>query len=151
MSYTRYGEGNGNTLQYSCLENLTDRGAWWATVHGVAKSWTGLEWLSTHMQTEQNLGPHLIPDKMFCSKRIIDLTENRKSIQLLGENTRENLWLWVEFIRYNSKTWPIKEKNGNGTSLKLKTSVFQKVIKKSQNIDWEKVFVDQIHLITPAL
>ena len=33
------GEGNGNPLQYSCLGNLMDRGAWRATVHGVAKSW----------------------------------------------------------------------------------------------------------------
>ena len=32
------GEGNGNPLQYSCLDNLMDRGDWWATVHGVAKS-----------------------------------------------------------------------------------------------------------------
>ena len=32
------GEENGNPLQYSCLENSMDRGAWWATVHGVAKS-----------------------------------------------------------------------------------------------------------------
>ena len=32
------GEGNGNPLQYPCLENFMDRGAWWATVHGVAKS-----------------------------------------------------------------------------------------------------------------
>ena len=32
------GEGNGNPLQYSCLENPMDGGAWWATVHGVAKS-----------------------------------------------------------------------------------------------------------------
>ena len=31
------GEGNGNPLQYSCLENATDRGAWWATVHGGLK------------------------------------------------------------------------------------------------------------------
>ena len=31
------GEGNGNPLQYSCLRNLIDRGAWWATVHGVTK------------------------------------------------------------------------------------------------------------------
>ena len=31
------GGGNGNPLQYSCLENPTDRGAWWATVHGIAK------------------------------------------------------------------------------------------------------------------
>ena len=36
------GEGNGNLLQYSSLGNPTDRGAWWATVHGVAKSWTQL-------------------------------------------------------------------------------------------------------------
>ena len=34
------GEGNGNPLQYSCLESPMDRGAWWATVHRVAKSWT---------------------------------------------------------------------------------------------------------------
>jgi len=34
------GEGSGNPLQYSCLGNPMDRGAWWATVHGIAKSWT---------------------------------------------------------------------------------------------------------------
>ena len=33
-------EGNGNPLQYSCLENYMDRRAWWATVYGIAKSWT---------------------------------------------------------------------------------------------------------------
>ena len=37
-----FGEGNGNPLQYSCLENLTDGGAWQAIIHGVTKSWTGL-------------------------------------------------------------------------------------------------------------
>ena len=37
------GEGNDNSLQYSCLENSMDRGAWWAAVHGVTKRWT---WLS---------------------------------------------------------------------------------------------------------
>ena len=34
------GEGNGYSLQYSCLENPKDRGAWWATIHGFGKSWT---------------------------------------------------------------------------------------------------------------
>ena len=34
------GEGNDNPLQYSCLENPIDRGAWWAIFHGVPKSWT---------------------------------------------------------------------------------------------------------------
>ena len=36
------GEGNGNPLEYSCLENSMDRGAWWATVHGVTESQTQL-------------------------------------------------------------------------------------------------------------
>ena len=42
------GEGNGNPLQYSCLENPVDREACWATVHRVAKTWTQLKQLSTH-------------------------------------------------------------------------------------------------------
>ena len=42
------GGGHGNSLQDSCLENPTDRGAWRATVHRVAKSWTQLKRLSTH-------------------------------------------------------------------------------------------------------
>ena len=37
-----FGEGNGTPLQYSCLENPMDGGAWWAAVHGVTKSWTQL-------------------------------------------------------------------------------------------------------------
>ena len=37
------GEGNGNPLQCSCLENPRDRGAWWAAVYGVAQSWTRLK------------------------------------------------------------------------------------------------------------
>ena len=42
------GGGNGYPFQYSCLENPVERGAWWATVHRVAKSWTRLNRLSTH-------------------------------------------------------------------------------------------------------
>ena len=41
------GEGNGNPLQFSCLKNPRDRGAWWATVHGVAQSRTRLKRLSS--------------------------------------------------------------------------------------------------------
>ena len=44
--------GNGHPLQYSCLENPMDRGAWRATVHRVTKSWTWLKQLSTHMGEE---------------------------------------------------------------------------------------------------
>ena len=42
------GGGHGNPLQYSCVENPMDRGAWQATLHRVAKSWTGLKQLSMH-------------------------------------------------------------------------------------------------------
>ena len=42
------GTGNGNPLQYSCLENFMDRGAWQTIVHGVAKSWTQLSDYSQH-------------------------------------------------------------------------------------------------------
>ena len=45
--YSIDGEGNGNPLQYSCLENPVDRGAWWAAVHGVTQSWTRLKRLSS--------------------------------------------------------------------------------------------------------
>ena len=40
-------EGNGNPLQYSCLENLRDRGAWWAAIYGLAQSWIRLKQLSS--------------------------------------------------------------------------------------------------------
>ena len=40
--------GHSNPLQNSCLENPMGRGAWWATIHGVAKSWTWPEWFGTH-------------------------------------------------------------------------------------------------------
>ena len=45
------GGGHGNPLQYSCLENSIDRGAWKATAHRVTKSQTWLKWLNTHTQT----------------------------------------------------------------------------------------------------
>ena len=47
FSLSCIGEGNGNPLQYSCLENPRDRGAWWAAVYGVAQSRTQLTWLSS--------------------------------------------------------------------------------------------------------
>ena len=54
------GVRNGNPLQYSCLENLIDRAAWRATVHGVAKSWTWLKQLSrqTQVQADMLVEPH---------------------------------------------------------------------------------------------
>ena len=49
FSLSHIGEGNGNPLQCSCLENPRDRGAWWADIYGVAQSWTRLKWLSSSL------------------------------------------------------------------------------------------------------
>ena len=50
-----FGEGNGNPLQYSCLENSMDGGAWWATVHGVTKSRTRLSDFTTRSSLAMTL------------------------------------------------------------------------------------------------
>ena len=47
FSLSCVGEGNGNPLQHSCLENPRDEGAWWAAVYGVSQSQTQLKWLSS--------------------------------------------------------------------------------------------------------
>ena len=57
------GEGNGNPLQYSCLENPMDGGAWWATVHGVAKSQTRLSDFTHSLCSIDRFPLHLVlPD-----------------------------------------------------------------------------------------
>ena len=70
------GEGRGNPLQYSCLENHMDRWAWQPTVHRVTKSWTQLKWLSTLVICVSSLEKclfnsfaHLIKKKMFFNWR----------------------------------------------------------------------------------
>ena len=62
-------EGNGNLLQYSCLENPMDEGAWWAAVYGVAQSGTWLKWLSRsnlHCWRFSGLFLFLIPVDLEC-------------------------------------------------------------------------------------
>ena len=59
------GEGNGNPLQYSCLGNSTDRGAWKATVHGVAKCPTRLKQLSVHTLRSRQSATAKV-NKAFC-------------------------------------------------------------------------------------
>ena len=56
LSINLFGEGNGNLIQYSCLENPMDRGAWQATVHEAAKSWAKP---STHTQITYMWKTHL--------------------------------------------------------------------------------------------
>ena len=66
------GEGNVSPLQYSCLENPMDGGAWWATVHGVAKSRTRLSDF-THSLTHSVMGPS---DSSLAKTRLITMLTN---------------------------------------------------------------------------
>ena len=66
------GEGNGNRLQCSCLENTRDRGAWWAAIYGVTQSWTRLKRLSNsssiHMYVQ--IGIHRVWSGRVLSARV---------------------------------------------------------------------------------
>ena len=61
------GGSHGNPFLYSCLENSTDRGAWWALVLGVAKTRTCLKRLSTHMHDQVGASPMAHGEKSTCS------------------------------------------------------------------------------------
>ena len=62
LTITLHGEGNGTPLQYSCLENAMDGGAWWAAVHGVAKSRTRLsDFTFTHWRRKWQPTPVFLP------------------------------------------------------------------------------------------
>jgi len=65
------GEGNGNTLQCSCLENLRDGRAWWAAVYGVAQSQTPLKWLSSSSSSEGISFTHeqIFGEKLLCARK----------------------------------------------------------------------------------
>ena len=64
------GEGHGNSLQYSCLENPMDRGVWWATVHGVTQNQTRLKQLSLHNNHIYETDTHLLQSQPNSIKTI---------------------------------------------------------------------------------
>ena len=108
------GGGHSNPLQCSCLENSIDRGAWWATVHRVAKNQTRLKWLSTHSCTVVATGTICTKPKIFtvwlftekfansCSKLVSDFDLQWKSTQFLMHLT---LWHNYIIIIYELTLW----------------------------------------------
>ena len=70
FSLSCLGEGNGNPLQCSCLENPRDGGAWWAAIYGVAQSRTWLKWLSSSSSSILLFSSPVIPLlNLFLPKR----------------------------------------------------------------------------------
>ena len=74
-------EGNGNVLQYSSLENSMDRGTWWATVHGVAKSWTW-QHACTHTHTPQPTWPDIYRTNAIIAEYTFFSSEHRTFINI---------------------------------------------------------------------
>ena len=72
---------NGNLLQYSCLENSMDGGAWWATVHGVTKSWTQL---SKFMTTIEHFNMKLENIKKTQSKINNSIDKSQKILERMS-------------------------------------------------------------------
>ena len=78
FSLSCIGEGNGNPLQYSCLENPRDGGAWWAFVYGVAQSWSQLKQLSSssskliHSLPSQNAHIHVCAQQLQSCPTLCD-------------------------------------------------------------------------------
>ena len=83
------GEGNGNPLYYSCLENSMDRGTWWTTVHGVPKSWT---WLSDF---------HFFQSPSFIDGNT-DLREGKSPIKIAQQSARTGTRtkLWAHYLLF---------------------------------------------------
>ena len=83
------GEGNGNPLQCSCLENPRDGGAWWAAVSGVAQSQTRLKRLSSREYIIQNARQDEAQAGIKIARRNINNLRYADDITLMGESEEE--------------------------------------------------------------
>ena len=101
------GGWDDNPLQYSCLENPMDRGAWWATVHGVAKSRTQLKRLSinetkTHGQRSNHLSDSNRRGSLSCAHLIADGIRDFSSLASILTRQRHEgsmdwrAWYWTQ-------------------------------------------------------
>ena len=98
FSLSCIGEGNGNPLQCSCLENPRDGGAWWAAVYGVAQSRTQLKWLSSSSSIHwQTIG-------LFCPLAIVNSAatniHNYLSTKMNEVLTPAQTWVNMENMLY---------------------------------------------------
>ena len=89
------GVGNGNPLQYCCLDNPIDRGAWQATVHGVSKSWMVInDWACICMA-----------ESLCCSSETIIVLLIGYTQYKIKSYVKKKSWVWTR------KIWMLKEKN----------------------------------------
>ena len=99
FSLSCIGEGNGNPLQCSCLENPRDGGAWWAAVYGVAQSRTRLKWLSSSSTLTEMLECWLLVERMLFSYQLT----GQLNTGIGGRG--QPAFLSFERISYSFQTW----------------------------------------------
>ena len=100
FSLSCIGEGNGNPLQCSCLENPRDGEAWWAAVYGVTQSWTRLKWLSS---SSSSRGEELTCWKRpWCWERLKAGEEDNRGWH--GWMASPTWWTWVS-VGSGSRWW----------------------------------------------
>ena len=100
LSKLTWGEGNGNPLHNSCLENPVDEGAWWAAVHKVTQSQTQLKWLSMHACVGEGNG-----NRCHCSylenlrewgawwAAVYGIAQSRTQLKRLSSSSNKLTWL----------------------------------------------------------
>ena len=81
------GEGNGNPVQCSCLENPSDGGAWWTAVYGVVQSWTRLKRLSS--SSSLSLMPTVVLETVLISNYLDHPTKTNSKYNLSSENPKK--------------------------------------------------------------
>ena len=115
LSLPCIGEGNGNPLQCSCLENPRDRGACWAAVYGVAQSWTRLNQLSSSSSSREGNGKRLQysclenpRDGAACWAATYGVAQSRTRLKWLSSSSSSKTWLWL--YSPGCPTWPQRKK-----------------------------------------
>ena len=92
FSLSCIGEGNGNPLQCSCLENPRDGEAWWAAVYGVAQSWTGLERLSSSSSSSMDSENYQKAESIFLLSSALKVTYFQCVSSLKCVGGKERSW-----------------------------------------------------------
>ena len=98
------GEGSGNPLQYSCLKNPMDQGAWQATVHGVTNSWTRLSDFTFHFHFFWDYLPHGVVEGLHESSHWENSIET--CILHMRADLQSRLDAWDRVLRAGTLGWP---------------------------------------------
>ena len=113
------GEGNGKPLQYSCLENPVDRGAWWTAVHRVTQSWTWLKRLSMHACIGEGNGN---PLQCSCLENPRDRGTWRAAVHRVAQS-----WTRLKQLSSSSRLRPHHLSRGKKMALRMRPIKIRKL------------------------